>query len=126
MRNVALHSTRVRDLRTKSGIRGRVRHGVTSGVNKMFQMPVSENNTPTENERHWDISFQSTKSAAGELFRAPPAVQRGAIRRARSCRRASVGRGDDAVGNPHRAQIVQVELFELKFINSSFSSSSSG
>ena len=24
-----------------------------------------------------------------------------------------VGRGDDAVGNPHRAQIVQFELFEL-------------
>ena len=30
--------------------------------------------------------------------------------------------GDDTVGNPHRAQISQFELFELKFLNSSFSS----
>ena len=35
------------------------------------------------------------------------------------------GRGDDTVGNPHRPQIVEFELFELKRINSSFSSSSS-
>ena len=33
-----------------------------------------------------------------------------------------VGRGDDTVGNPQRAQISQFELFELKFLNSSFSS----
>ena len=37
----------------------------------------------------------------------------------------AVGRGDDAVGSPHRAQISQFELFELKFINSSFPSLSS-
>ena len=36
-----------------------------------------------------------------------------------------LGRGDDTVGNPHRAQIYQFELFELKFFNSSFSSLSS-
>ena len=35
---------------------------------------------------------------------------------------ASIGRGDETVGSPHRAQIVQFELFELKFLNSSFSS----
>ena len=35
------------------------------------------------------------------------------------------GRGDDTVGNPHRAQISQFELLELKIINSSFSSLSS-
>ena len=33
--------------------------------------------------------------------------------------------GDDAVGNPRRAQISRFELFELKFLNSSFSSLSS-
>ena len=33
--------------------------------------------------------------------------------------------GMDTVGNPHRTQIYQFELFELKFINSSFSSLSS-
>ena len=51
-----------------------------------------------------------------------------------SCRRGAhvqgtrsviVGRGDDAVGNPHRAQISQFELFEIKFLNSSCSSLSS-
>ena len=36
-----------------------------------------------------------------------------------------IGRGDDAVRDPHRAQICQFELFELKCINSSFSSLSS-
>ena len=30
------------------------------------------------------------------------------------------GRGDDTVGNPHRAQISRFGLFELKFLNSSF------
>ena len=34
-------------------------------------------------------------------------------------------RGDDGVGNPRRARIHQFELFELKFLNSSFSSLSS-
>ena len=34
-------------------------------------------------------------------------------------------RGDDTVGNPRRAQISQFELFELKFLCSSFSSLSS-
>ena len=38
---------------------------------------------------------------------------------------APVGRGDDKVGNPHRAQIYQFELFELKYFNSIFSSLSS-
>ena len=33
--------------------------------------------------------------------------------------------GDDTVGKPHRAQISQFELFELRFINSSFSRLSS-
>ena len=33
-----------------------------------------------------------------------------------SHRIASFGRGDGAVGNPHRAQISQFELFELKYI----------
>ena len=33
--------------------------------------------------------------------------------------------GKDTVGNPHRAQIPQFELFELKCLNSSFSSLSS-
>ena len=28
-------------------------------------------------------------------------------------RRSIVGRGDDTVGNPHRAQIVQFELFDF-------------
>ena len=32
------------------------------------------------------------------------------------------GRGDDEVGNPYRAQIFQFELFEVNFLNSSFSS----
>ena len=36
-----------------------------------------------------------------------------------------VGRVDDTIGNPHRAQISQFELPELKFINSSCSSLSS-
>ena len=35
------------------------------------------------------------------------------------------GRGDDKVGNPHRAQISQLELCELEFLNSSCSSLSS-
>ena len=35
------------------------------------------------------------------------------------------GRGDDAVGNPHRARNSQFELFELTYLNSSFSSLSS-
>ena len=35
------------------------------------------------------------------------------------------GRGDDKVGNPHRAQICQFEFFELIFIDSSNSSLSS-
>ena len=35
------------------------------------------------------------------------------------------GRGDYTVGNPHRAQTYQFELFELKFLNSRFSSLSS-
>ena len=34
-----------------------------------------------------------------------------------------IGRGDDTVGSPHRARIFQFELFELKCLNSSFSSS---
>ena len=34
----------------------------------------------------------------------------------------SFGRGDDTVGNLHRAQISQLELLELKFLNSSCSS----
>ena len=34
-----------------------------------------------------------------------------------------IGRGDDSVGNAHRAQISQFELFELKLFNSSCSSS---
>ena len=46
-------------------------------------------------------------------------------RRGPETARPRLGRGDDAVGNPHRAQISQFELFELKFLNSSFSSSSS-
>ena len=33
---------------------------------------------------------------------------------------ALVGRGDDPVGSPHRAQISRFELFELEFINSCF------
>ena len=33
-----------------------------------------------------------------------------------------IGRGDDTVGSPHRAQISQFELFGLKVLNSSFSS----
>ena len=33
---------------------------------------------------------------------------------------AILGRGGDAVGSPRRAQIVQFELFELKFLNSVF------
>ena len=37
----------------------------------------------------------------------------------------TLGRGDDPVGNPHRAQISQFKLFELTFLNSSFSSLSS-
>ena len=37
-------------------------------------------------------------------------------------RKAGVGRGDDTVGDPHRAPIYRLELFEFKFINSSFSS----
>ena len=36
-----------------------------------------------------------------------------------------IGRGDDTGQNPHRAQISQFEVFELKFLNSSFSSVSS-
>ena len=36
-----------------------------------------------------------------------------------------LGRGDDAVGNPQRAQIVECELLELKLLNSIFSSLSS-
>ena len=39
--------------------------------------------------------------------------------------RPQLARGDDTVGNPHRDQIYQSELFELKFQNSSFSSLSS-
>ena len=35
---------------------------------------------------------------------------------------ASFGRGDDTVGIPHRAQISQLELFELKLLNSRCSS----
>ena len=35
------------------------------------------------------------------------------------------GRGDDTVGDPHRAQICKFELFELKLLNSSCSSLSS-
>ena len=35
-----------------------------------------------------------------------------------------IGRRDDTVGNPHSAQVSPLELFELKFINPSFSSSS--
>ena len=34
------------------------------------------------------------------------------------------GRGDDTVGNPRRAQFYQFELFELKFVSSTFSLSS--
>ena len=34
-------------------------------------------------------------------------------------------RGDDTVGDPHRTPISQFELFELKFVTSSFSSLSS-
>ena len=41
------------------------------------------------------------------------------------CITASLGRGDDRVGTPHPAQIGQLELVELKFLNSSFSSLSS-
>ena len=33
-----------------------------------------------------------------------------------------LGRGDATIGIPHRAQSYQFELFELKFLNSSFSS----
>ena len=36
-----------------------------------------------------------------------------------------VGRGDDTLGSPPRAQICQFELFELKLLNPSFSSLSS-
>ena len=36
-----------------------------------------------------------------------------------------IGRGDDPVGNPHRAQTYKFELLEVKFINPSFSSLSS-
>ena len=43
----------------------------------------------------------------------------------RSLGASNVGRGDDTVGNPLRAQISQFELFELKFIDSSCSSLSS-
>ena len=43
---------------------------------------------------------------------------------ARSSRHSSDG-GHETVGNPHRAQISQFEFFELKFLNSSFSSLSS-
>ena len=39
--------------------------------------------------------------------------------------RAQFGGGDDTVGNPHRAQISQFELVDLRFVNSSFSSLSS-
>ena len=35
---------------------------------------------------------------------------------------AGLGGGDDTVGDPRRAQISQFELFELKFLDSSFSS----
>ena len=35
------------------------------------------------------------------------------------------GGGDDTVGNPHRAQVSPLELFELKLVDSSFSSLSS-
>ena len=31
-----------------------------------------------------------------------------------------IGRGDDTVGIPHRAQVYQFELFERKFFNSAF------
>ena len=41
----------------------------------------------------------------------------------RAC--SSIRRGDDTVGNPHRAQISQFELIERIFFNSSFSSLSS-
>ena len=37
-------------------------------------------------------------------------------------RTQALGRRDNMVGNPHRAQISEFELFELKFINWSFSS----
>ena len=40
----------------------------------------------------------------------------------RSLKALDIGRGIDTVGNPHRTQIYQFELFELKLLNSSFSS----
>ena len=44
-----------------------------------------------------------------------------AASRASSARKCSrIGRGDDTVGNPHRAQISQFELFEVKFISRAF------
>ena len=36
-----------------------------------------------------------------------------------------IGRGDDTVGDPHRAQIYKFETFEFEFLNSSFASLSS-
>ena len=52
----------------------------------------------------------------------------GLLVRASACTEASserIGRGDDTVGNPYRAQIYKFELCELKYLNSSFSSLSS-
>ena len=43
----------------------------------------------------------------------------------RSILARNVGRSDDTVGNPHRAQVYQFELFELEFLTSNFSSLSS-
>ena len=39
--------------------------------------------------------------------------------------RSCIGRADDTLGNPHRTQISQFELFELTFFDSNLSSLSS-
>ena len=43
-------------------------HGMIRCVVTPYHTSVCEKNTPSENNRHWNISFQITKSGAGEQF----------------------------------------------------------
>ena len=73
----------------------------------MFQPSIFKCTRPTASSQKFNLESEPKLSGFA------PSKSASSLRRAMILTPGCLGRGDDTLGNPHRAQISQFELFEL-------------
>ena len=95
----------------------RSKHGHILNATQFEGIQFAQGNNSQDRLTRVGQDFDSAQSASRDFDPTGPSPWEMLAREGR------IGRGDDTVGNPHRAQNYQFEFLELKFINLSFSSS---